>query len=291
MKGMNSIMEEKYKDVLKVPVAKRTREILRAFKLRASHRLGQNFLIDQSVVEDIVAAAEIEPMEKVLEIGPGIGSLTSGLLEAGAKVTAVELDKKLPAVLSETLRGYDDFTLVSGDILKVDLTEIMGNESYKVVANLPYYITTPILLTLLERRLPITKIVTMIQKEVAERIVAKPGGKDYGAVTLAFNYYTNARIYREVAPSSFYPAPEVTSAVLVADVLDTPSVKAQDEQLLFKLIRGAFNQRRKTLLNALKGAGFPKEEVGVALEKAGIDGSRRGETLSLLEFAKLADCI
>lgn len=282
--------EENLLKIAKVPIVRQTRDILRHFNLRASHRLGQNFLIDESVINDIVAAADITEDESVLEIGPGIGTLTQALLEAGAKVTAVELDKKLPAVLSETLKNYDNFTLVSGDILKVDLTEIMGSEPYKVVANLPYYITTPILLTLLEKKLPITKIVTMIQKEVALRLTATPGGKDYGAVTVAFKYYTDTKIIREVSPKCFYPAPEVTSAVIASDVLSEPFVKVKNEELFFKIVRAAFGKRRKTLSNALKSV-FDKDIVSSAIENAKIDGNRRGETLSIEEFAALAECM
>ncbi|MBO6305597.1 MAG: 16S rRNA (adenine(1518)-N(6)/adenine(1519)-N(6))-dimethyltransferase RsmA [Selenomonadaceae bacterium] len=282
--------EETLINIARIPVIRQTKGILKHFKLRASHRLGQNFLIDETVANGIVAAAEIKEGERVLEIGPGIGSLSEILLNAGAKVTAVELDKKLPEVLNETLAGYDNFTLISGDILKVDLVEIMGNEPYKVVANLPYYITTPILLTLLEKKLPITKIVTMIQKEVAERITANPGGKDYGAITLAFKYFTDTKISQIVSPKCFYPAPEVTSAVIVSDVLPNPFVKVKDEELFFKTVRAAFGKRRKTLSNALKSV-FDKEVVASALEKSNIDGARRGETLSIEEFAILTDNI
>lgn len=280
--------EEQLKDIAKIPIIRQTKGILKHFRLRASHRLGQNFLIDESVANDIVAAADIKEGERTLEIGPGIGSLSEALLNAGAKVTAVELDKKLPEVLKKMLEGHENFTLISGDILKVDLVEIMGKEPYKVVANLPYYITTPILLTLLEKKLPITKIVTMIQKEVAERITAEPGGKDYGAITLAFKYFTDTKIVREVSPNSFYPAPEVTSAVIVSDVLPKPFVKVKDEELFFKTVRAAFGKRRKTLSNALKSV-FDKDVVAYALEKSDIDGARRGETLSIEEFAILSD--
>lgn len=282
--------DENLLKITKIPIVRETREILKHFNLRASHRLGQNFLTSEEIVVDIVNAADIQFGEKILEIGPGIGTLTQKLLEADASVTAIELDKKLPQVLNETLKGYDNFTLISGDVLKVDLNEIMGAEPYKVVANLPYYITTPILLTLLEKKLPITKIVTMIQKEVAERITASPGGKDYGALTLAFKYYTDTKIIREVPPQCFYPAPEVTSAVIASDVLKEPSVKVKDEELFFKVIHAAFGKRRKTLLNALKSV-FDKDTAINALKTADIDGGRRGETLSVEEFARLSDCM
>jgi 16S rRNA (adenine1518-N6/adenine1519-N6)-dimethyltransferase len=266
-----------------------TTHILKAFGLRMSKKLGQNFLIDAGIVQGIVDAAQIEPGDRVLEIGPGIGTLTQGLAEAGADVTAVELDKKLPAVLAETLKGYDNVRIVPGDILKVNIPEIMGDAPFKVAANLPYYITTPILMALLERHLPITHMVTMVQKEVALRMVAQPGGKDYGALSVAVQYYTEPEIVLDVPPRSFIPAPEVDSVVIACKVRETPAVAVQDEKMFFRVVKAAFGQRRKTLANALKGGGLPKEQVRDAMEKAGIDPTRRGETLSLTEFAQLAD--
>lgn len=266
-----------------------TSHILKAFGLRASKRLGQNFLINSAIVQGIVTAAEIEAGDRVLEIGPGIGTLTQGLAEAGAQVTAVELDKKLPAVLAETLKGYDNVKIVPGDILKTDIRELMGQQPFKVAANLPYYITTPILMALLEQKLPITKIVTMVQKEVAERMIASPGGKDYGALTVAVQYFTAPEIVLEVPPSSFLPPPAVDSVVISCQVLENPSVSVEDEKMFFRVVRTSFGQRRKTLFNALKGLGLDKEIVAAALEKTGIEPSRRGETLSLQEFAKLSD--
>ncbi len=266
-----------------------TSHILKAFGLRASKRLGQNFLINSAIVQGIVTAAEIEAGDRVLEIGPGIGTLTQGLAEAGAQVTAVELDKKLPAVLAETLKGYDNVKIVPGDILKTDIRELMGQQPFKVAANLPYYITTPILMALLEQKLPITKIVTMVQKEVAERMIASPGGKDYGALTVAVQYFTAPEIVLEVPPSSFLPPPAVDSVVISCRVLENPSVSVEDEKMFFRVVRTSFGQRRKTLFNALKGLGLDKEIVAAALEKTGIEPSRRGETLSLQEFAKLSD--
>ena len=201
-----------------------TRHILKKFKLRAVKGLGQNFLIDAEVVRQIVEAAEICAGEDVLEIGPGIGTLTQGLLEAGAFVTAIELDKKLPAVLRETLAGYENFRLVEGDVLKINLAELMPRP-FKVAANLPYYITTQILLTLLEKNLPATKIVTMVQKEVAERMTAAPGSKIYGALSVAVQFRSQPRIAFEVPPEKFLPSPEVTSAVVVCDVRRSLSTK------------------------------------------------------------------
>ncbi len=266
-----------------------TQHILKAFRLRASKRLGQNFLIDPTVVRNIVEAAEVREGDRVLEIGPGIGTLTQGLAETGAGVTAVELDKKLPAVLAETLKGYENVRIVPGDILKTNIRELMGPEPFKVAANLPYYITTPILMALLEQKLPIQCIVTMVQKEVAERMTAKPGGKDYGALSVAVQYYTDPEIVCEVPPRSFLPAPEVDSVVIACRVRTEPAVPVRDEKLFFRVARAAFGQRRKTLGNALRGAGFLKEDIQRAMEKAAIDPARRGETLSLSEFAVLSD--
>ncbi len=266
-----------------------TRHILKKFKLRAVKGLGQNFLIDAQIVRQIVAAAEIESGEEVLEIGAGIGTLTQGLLEAGAQVTAVELDKKLPAVLNETLAGYENFRLIEGDILKINLAELMPRR-FKVVANLPYYITTQILLTLLEKNLPVTKIVTMVQREVAERMTAAPGSKIYGALSVAVQFRSEPRIAFDVPPESFLPPPEVTSAVVICDVRKPP-FEVRDEDFFIKIVRAAFAQRRKTLLNSLTGAGFAKEKILSALAGAEIDGARRAETLSLEEFAKLAEAL
>ena len=274
-----------------------TRHILNRFNLRASKRLGQNFLIDKGVVEDIVYAADIEDGDRVLEIGPGIGTLTQGLLEAGAEVTAVELDKKLPAVLAETLAGYDNLKLIQGDILKVDIPEIMGGQPFKVVANLPYYITSQIILTLLEKRLPITKLVTMVQREVAERMIATPdslsaakeSAKTYGALSVAVQFYTEPHIAFDVPPSAFLPSPEVTSSVIVCNVRKSPAVEVADEAFFFRVVRASFGQRRKTLINSLVGAGFVRESVSKALQMSNIDPQRRSETLSLRDFAALSD--
>lgn len=259
-----------------------TRHILKKFKLRAVKGLGQNFLIDADIVKGIVEAADICAGDEVLEIGPGIGTLTQGLLEAGAHVTAVEVDKKLPAVLKETLAGYENFRLVEGDILKINLPELMPRR-FKVVANLPYYITTQILLTLLEKNLPATKIVTMVQREVAERMTAAPGSKIYGALSVAVQFRSEPRIAFDVLAESFLPSPEVTSSVVVCDVRKPPF--EVDEDFFFKVVRNAFAQRRKTLLNSL--AGFGKEKI----LSSDIDGRRRAETLSLEEFATLANAL
>ena len=274
-----------------------TRHILKSFNLRASKRLGQNFLIDKGVVDDIVYAADIAEGETILEIEPGIGTLTQGLLEAGAHVTAVELDKKLPVVLKETLAGYENLQIIQGDILKVDISQIMNGQSFKVVANLPYYITTQIILTLLEKRLPITKLVTMVQREVAERMIATPeslsaakeSAKTYGALSIAVQFYTKPRIAFDVAPSAFLPSPEVTSSVIVCDVLKSPAVNVADDKFFFRVVHAAFGQRRKTLANSLVGGGFVRELLLKALELSNIDPQRRAETLTLEDFAALSN--
>ena len=268
-----------------------TRHILKAFNLHATKKFGQNFLVDANIVRGIVDSAEAGPGDKILEIGPGIGTLTQGLAESGAEVIAVEIDKKLPAVLAETLKGYDNVTIVPGDILKVNIREIMGEGPFKVAANLPYYITTPILMALLEQHLPITHIVTMVQKEVAERMVAKPGSRIYGALSVAVQHYTEPHIAYDVPPRSFIPAPEVDSVVIACKVRDTPAVAVKDEKVFFRVVKAAFGQRRKTISNAMKGAGFDKEQIAAAFEKAGIDAGRRGETFSLEEFGRLADAL
>ena len=271
-----------------------TRHILRAFHLRASKRLGQNFLVDAGVVRGIVDAAELSPTDTVLEIGPGIGTLTQGLAETGARIVAVEIDKKLPAVLAETLKGYDNVTVVPGDILKLNIPEILGLKEggrFKVAANLPYYITTPIIMTLLEQRLPMERLVTMVQKEVAVRMTARPGSKDYGALSVAVQYFTEPRMVMDVPPRAFLPAPEVTSAVVVCRVREAPAVHPVDEKLFFRLIHAAFGQRRKILLNALTGAGLTKEMSSVGLRAAGIAENMRGEQLTLADFARLSDAV
>lgn len=268
-----------------------TRHIMKAFNLRASKRLGQNFLVDANIVRGIVEAVGAKPGDRILEIGPGIGTLTQGLAESGAEVTAVELDKKLPAVLAETLAGYNNVRIVPGDILKVNIPEIMGDGPFKVAANLPYYITTPILMALLEKHLPMSILVTMVQKEVALRMIAKPGGKAYGALSVAVQYYTKPHIAFDVPPRAFIPAPEVDSVVIVCDVREKPAVEVQDEKMFFKVVKAAFGQRRKTIVNAMKGAGFSRDTIEAAFAKSEIDSKRRGETFTLKEFAALADAM
>ena len=211
-----------------------TNHILHRFKLRADKKLGQNFLIDADIVRRIVEAAELTEEDTVLEVGPGIGTLTQGLAESKANVVAVELDKRLLPVLDTTLDGYDNVRIVSGDILQVDIMETVGQPTFKVCANLPYYITTPIIFALLEKRLPMERLVAMVQKEVAERMAAKPGGKDYGALSVAIQYYTEPEIAFIVPPSSFIPAPSVDSAVIVCKRRSKPPVEVCEGGIFLK---------------------------------------------------------
>lgn len=266
-----------------------TNHILHRFKLRADKKLGQNFLIDENIVRNIVAVAELSDKDTVLEVGPGIGTLTQGLAESGASVVAVELDKRLLPVLDTTLEGYDNVRIVNGDILQVDIMQTVGVDEFKVCANLPYYITTPIIFALLEKRLPMERLVAMVQKEVAERMAAKPGGKDYGALSVAIQYYTEPEIAFIVPPSSFIPAPSVDSAVIVCKRREKPPVEVCDEALFFRVVKAAFSLRRKMLNNSLKNMGIKGEQVAKWLELAGVDGKRRAETLSLEDFAALTN--
>lgn len=266
-----------------------TNHILHRFKLRADKKLGQNFLIDETVVRRIVEAAELTPEDTVLEVGPGIGTLTQGLAESGADVVAVELDKRLLPVLDVTLEGYDNVRIVNGDILQVDIMEQVQKPDFKCCANLPYYITTPIIFAILEKRLPMERLVVMVQKEVAERMAAKPGSKDYGALSVAIQYFTEPKIAFIVPPSSFIPAPSVDSAVIVCKRRSTPPVEVCDENLFFRVVKAAFSLRRKMLSNSLKNMGIKGEQVNKWLELAGVDGKRRAETLSLEDFAALTN--
>ena len=266
-----------------------TQHILNRFKLRADKKLGQNFLIDENVVRQIVAVAELSEADTVLEVGPGIGTLTQGLAESKARVVAVELDTRLLPVLATTLNGYDNVRVVHGDILKVNIMEEVGAPSFKVCANLPYYITTPIIFALLEKRLPMERLVAMVQKEVAERMAAQPGGKEYGALSVAIQYYTEPKIAFIVPPTSFIPAPAVESAVIVCKRREKPPVEVCDEGLFFRVVKAAFSLRRKMLSNSLKNMGIKSEQVAKWLELAGVDGKRRAETLSLEDFAKLTN--
>lgn len=263
--------------------------ICKRFDIKMSKKLGQNFLIKRGIVDEIVKAADLQEGEPVLEIGPGIGTLTQGLAQSGANVTAIELDTRLLEVLDTTLAQYSNVTIVHGDVLKLDVPSIMNNEPFKVVANLPYYITTPIIMSLLESRLPIERLVVMVQKEVALRMVAKPGTKDYGALSVAVQYYTKPDIVLDVPPKSFLPAPAVTSSVIRCVLRDKPPVDVVDEKLFFRVVKAGFAQRRKTFANTMKTTGLSKDRIEELLAKANIDGQRRGETFTLQEFADIAN--
>ena len=263
--------------------------ICKRFDIKMSKKLGQNFLIKRDIVDEIVHAAELTPGEPVLEVGPGIGTLTQGLAQSGADVTAIELDRRLLEVLDTTLASYDNVRIVHGDVLKLDVPTIMNHKPFKVVANLPYYITTPIIMSLLESKLPIERLVVMVQKEVALRMVAKPGTKDYGALSVAVQYYTEPDIVLDVPPKSFLPAPAVTSSVIRCVLRDKPPVDVIDEKLFFRVVKAGFAQRRKTFANTMKTTGLSKDRIEELLAKANIDGQRRGETFTLQEFADVAN--
>lgn len=273
-----------------------TIEILKKYQFHFQKKYGQNFLIDTSVLERIVRAAQIGAEDCVLEIGPGIGTMTQYLAEHAGRVVAVEIDKALIPILEETLAAYENVTVLQGDILKTDIRELAekynAGKPLKVAANLPYYITTPIIMGLFEKNVPLESVTVMVQKEVAGRMRAKPGTKDYGALSLAVQYYAETEIVANVPPNCFIPRPTVGSAVVKLRRFEKPPVAVKDEKFMFALIRAAFNQRRKTLVNALAGAGeftFSKEQTEVALKSMGISAQVRGERLSLAEFAKLAD--
>ncbi|MCL2372317.1 MAG: 16S rRNA (adenine(1518)-N(6)/adenine(1519)-N(6))-dimethyltransferase RsmA [Defluviitaleaceae bacterium] len=266
------------------------------YGLTAKKKLGQNFLIDAHVCEKILKAADVQEGDVVLEIGPGIGSLTQGILERAGEagqVVAVELDKQLVGVLGDLFGSRENFSLVQDDILRVDLAAILPpRRDVKVVANLPYYITTPVILSLLESPLSIRSITIMLQKEVAQRMAAKPGTKDYGSLTLAVQYHAKVSVAANVPVNCFLPRPGVDSAVAHLEILNKPPVDV-DREIFFRIIHGAFGQRRKTLLNALFAAGFGenKEQLAAAIESCGLSPSVRGEALGMEEFARLAEAL
>ncbi|MCM1494678.1 MAG: 16S rRNA (adenine(1518)-N(6)/adenine(1519)-N(6))-dimethyltransferase RsmA [Bacteroides sp.] len=270
--------------------------IIKKYGFDFQKKYGQNFLIDGRVLEKIMDAAEISKEDCVLEIGPGIGTMTQYLAERAGKVIAVEIDGKLIPILNETLQEYDNVTIINDDILKLDLEELTAKENQgrpiKVVANLPYYITTPIIMGLFERHVPLDNITVMVQKEVADRMQVGPGTKDYGALSLAVQYYAKPYIVANVPPNCFLPRPNVASAVIRLTRYPEPPVQVQNERLMFRLIRASFNQRRKTLVNGIGNASevdFTKEEVAQALESLGFSTTIRGEALTLEEFARLSD--
>ena len=274
----------------------RTMAVLERHGLRAQKKYGQNFLIEGHVLDHICDGAQIGKDNLVLEIGPGIGTMTQYLAERAGKVIAVEIDDKLIPVLSDTLSEYDNVTVLHQDILKTDIRALYEKEGaalhFKVVANLPYYITTPIIMELLEQKLPIESITVMVQTEVAERMQAVPGTKDYGALSLAVQYYTKPEVIAEVPPTCFIPRPNVGSSVIRLTRYTDPPVVAKDEKKMFAVIRASFNQRRKTLINGLAGGGVAeKESVRQALLQMGLPEDIRGERLSVEQFARLAELI
>lgn len=270
----------------------KTQELVKKYNFKFSKSLGQNFLVDDSVLSDIVNGAEVNSEDFVIEIGPGVGTLTAQLLMKAKRVTAIELDNDLIPILKEELGSNENFDLIHKDALKVDFNELIGDEkSVKLVANLPYYVTTPIILKLLKDGYNFKSLTIMIQKEVAERIDAEPDCKEYGALSVLVQYYCNTSIIRRVPPTCFIPRPKVDSIVIKLDRLEEPRVKVKDVNLMFELVRAGFNMRRKTLWNAAKTLNVDKTKLEEAFEKSGIDPKRRAETLTLEEFGLLSDCI
>ena len=275
-----------------------TIEVLQKYNFNFQKKFGQNFLIDEHVLDKIIRAAEITKDDYVLEIGPGIGTMTQYLACAAREVTAVEIDRALIPILEDTLKEYDNVSIINEDILKVDIAALAkeknGGRPIKVVANLPYYITTPIIMGLFESHVPLESITVMVQKEVADRMQVGPGTKDYGALSLAVQYYAKPYIVANVPPNCFMPRPTVGSAVIRLTRHQKPPVEVMDEKLMFRLIRASFNQRRKTLANGLKNSGelnLSKEVITAAIEKLGKGSSVRGEALDLEEFARLTNII
>lgn len=282
--------------VLGIP--QNTIEILQKYKFNFQKKYGQNFLIDPHVLEKIVNAAEITKEDCVLEIGPGIGTMTQYLAEAAGQVIAVEIDRALIPILRETLGEYDNVTVINADILKLDIRKLAEEQNagkpVKVVANLPYYITTPIIMGIFESGMPLQSITVMVQKEVADRMQVGPGTKDYGALSLAVQYYAKPEIVTNVPPNCFIPRPNVGSAVIRLTRYQEPPVRVEDDRRMFALIRASFNQRRKTLANGLSNAPelhLSREQVTCALEKMGMPATVRGETLTLEQFAELSNLL
>lgn len=275
---------------------KNTIEIIKKYEFAFQKKFGQNFLIDSHVVEKIIRSANLTKEDCILEIGPGIGTMTQYLAEAAREVIAVEIDKSLIPILSETLQAYDNVTIINEDILKVNIWQLVDKHNQgkpiKVVANLPYYITTPIIMGLFESHVPIDSITVMVQKEVADRMQVGPGTKDYGALSLAVQYYAKPEIVANVPPNCFIPRPNVGSAVIRLTRHEVCPVEVADEALMFKLIRASFNQRRKTLVNALGNApelGISKDTIKEVLDAEGLSQTIRGEALTLEQFAALSN--
>ena len=274
----------------------KTIETIKKYQFNFQKKFGQNFLIDEHVIQKIINGAQVTKDDFVLEIGPGIGTMTQYLAEAAREVAAVEIDKKLIPILGETLSEYDNVTIINEDILKVDIgalaLERNAGKPIKVVANLPYYITTPIIMGLFEIHVPIDNITVMVQKEVADRMKVGPGSKDYGALSLAVQYYAKPYLVANVPANCFIPRPNVDSAVIRLTRHESPAVEVENEALMFNMIRASFNQRRKTLQNGLKNSGlFPvsKEEIIEVIKEAGLPETVRGEALTLEQFARLSN--
>ena len=275
-----------------------TKFILRKYNITANKKLGQNFLINDNVIENIIEASNIEEKDLVIEIGPGLGTLTSKLLERAGKVIAIELDDKMISILKDRFKLYNNFILLNDDVLKIDLNSLIKEnvgdlEKIKIVANLPYYITTPIIMKLLEDKLGIYSITVMVQKEVADRITAMPGDKLSGAITYSVNYYAEAKKVVFVDKSSFIPAPEVDSEVIKLDIREKPVVEVDNESMFFKIIKASFMQRRKTLVNGLVNSGIITDKVKIKeiFDNIGLDINTRGEKLTIEQFAKLSNLI
>ena len=275
-----------------------TIDVIQKYQFHFQKKYGQNFLIDTHVLDKIVAAAGVTKDDMVLEIGPGIGTMTQYLAEAAREVVAVEIDKSLIPILEDTLSAYDNVVIINDDILKVDIQKLADEHNngrpIKVVANLPYYITTPIIMGLFESHVPLDNITIMVQKDVADRMQVGPGTKDYGALSLAVQYYAKPEIVANVPPNCFIPRPNVGSAVIRLTRYPEPPVKVDDEKKMFSLIRASFNQRRKTLVNGLTNASelhYSKEQIAAAIEKMGLSETIRGEALTLERFAELSNLL
>ncbi|CBK79434.1 dimethyladenosine transferase [Coprococcus catus GD/7] len=276
----------------------RTIEVIKKYEFCFQKKFGQNFLIDGHVLDKIIAGAGVTKDDMVLEIGPGIGTMTQYLAEAAGKVVAVEIDRNLLPILQETLADYDNVKVIHADVLSLDLEKLVqeenGGRPIKVVANLPYYITTPIIMALFEQHVPLANVTVMVQKEVAARMKSGPGSKDYGALSLAVQYYAEPYIVANVPCNCFMPRPNVDSAVIRLTRYEEPPVQVKDEKMLFKIIRASFNQRRKTLQNGLNNSSelnFTKDQIAAAIAEAGFSPSVRGEALTLEQFAKLTDIL
>ena len=276
----------------------RTIEVIKKYEFCFQKKFGQNFLIDGHVLDKIIAGAGVTKDDMVLEIGPGIGTMTQCLAEAAGKVVAVEIDRNLLPILQETLADYDNVKVIHADVLSLDLEKLVqeenGGRPIKVVANLPYYITTPIIMALFEQHVPLANVTVMVQKEVAARMKSGPGSKDYGALSLAVQYYAEPYIVANVPCNCFMPRPNVDSAVIRLTRYEEPPVQVKDEKMLFKIIRASFNQRRKTLQNGLNNSSelnFTKDQIAAAIAEAGFSPSVRGEALTLEQFAKLTDIL